>query len=38
MMPNKITGPDAGGLRQVPIRTPLAARVGQFRRRLHHPA
>jgi hypothetical protein len=27
---NKITGPNAGGLRQLPIRTPLAARVGQF--------
>jgi hypothetical protein len=29
-MPNKITGPNAGGPRQFPIRTPLAARVGQF--------
>jgi hypothetical protein len=28
--PNKITGPNAGGPRQFPIRTPLAARVGQF--------
>jgi hypothetical protein len=28
--PNKITGPNAGGLRQFPIPTPLAARVGQF--------
>jgi hypothetical protein len=27
---NKITGPNAGGPRQFPIRTPLAARVGQF--------
>ena len=29
-MPNKITGPNAGGLRQLPIPTSLAARVGQF--------
>ena len=28
--PNQITGPNAGGPRQFPIRTPLAARVGQF--------
>jgi hypothetical protein len=28
--PNQITGPNAGGLCQFPIRTPLAARVGQF--------
>jgi hypothetical protein len=28
--PNKITGPNAGGPRQFPTRTPLAARVGQF--------
>ena len=28
--PNKITGPNAGGPRQFPIRTPLAARVGQL--------
>ncbi len=28
--PNGITGPNAGGLRQFSIRTPLAARVGQF--------
>jgi hypothetical protein len=27
---NKITGPNAGGPRQFPILTPLAARVGQF--------
>jgi hypothetical protein len=27
---NKVTGPNAGGLRSFPIRTPLAARVGQF--------
>jgi hypothetical protein len=27
---NKITGPNAGGPRRFPIRTPLAARVGQF--------
>jgi len=27
---NKITGPNAGGRWQLPIRTPLAARVGQF--------
>jgi hypothetical protein len=30
--PNKITGPNAGGPRQFPIRTSLAARVGQFGR------
>ena len=29
---NKITGPNAGGPRQFPIRTPLAARVGHFHR------
>jgi hypothetical protein len=29
-LPNKITGPNAGGQRQFPIRTSLAARVGQF--------
>ena len=29
-MPNQVTGPNAGGLRQFPIRTPLAARVGHF--------
>jgi hypothetical protein len=28
--PNKITGPNAGGPRQFPNPTPLAARVGQF--------
>jgi hypothetical protein len=28
--PNKITGPNAGGLRQCPIPTPLAAGVVQF--------
>jgi len=28
--PNKITRPNAGGPRQFPIRTRLAARVGQF--------
>ena len=28
--PNQITGPNAGGPRQSPIPTPLAARVGQF--------
>ena len=28
--PNQITGPNAGGPRQFPTRTPLAARVGQF--------
>jgi hypothetical protein len=27
---NQITGPNTGGPRQSPIRTPLAARVGQF--------
>ena len=30
MTPNKITGPNAGGPRQFPIRTQLAARFGQF--------
>ena len=30
--PNKITGANAGGLRQLPIRTRRAARVAQFRR------
>jgi len=30
MLPNKITGPNAGGPRRFPILTPLAARVGQF--------
>jgi hypothetical protein len=29
---NKFTGPNAGGPRQLPIRTPLAARGGQFGR------
>ncbi len=29
--PNKIAGPNAGGPRQLPIRTPRAARVGRFR-------
>lgn len=29
-MANKITGPNAGGPRQFPIRMSLAARVGQF--------
>jgi hypothetical protein len=33
--PNQITGPKAGGPRQFPIRTPLAARVGQFYRWMH---
>jgi hypothetical protein len=28
--PNQITGPNAGGPRPFPTRTPLAARVGQF--------
>ena len=32
MTANQITGPNAGGPCQLPIRTPLAARVGQFRR------
>jgi hypothetical protein len=32
---NKVTGPNAGGPRQFPIRTPLAARVGQFWRWLN---
>jgi hypothetical protein len=27
---NKITGPSAGGPRQIPIRTPLTARIAQF--------
>ena len=30
MKANKITGPNAGGPRQLPIRTSLAARLGQF--------
>ena len=30
--PNKITGPNAGGPRQLPIRTRWADRVAQFRR------
>jgi hypothetical protein len=30
MKPNQIIGPNAGGPRQFPIPTPLAARVGQF--------
>jgi hypothetical protein len=30
MTPNQVTGPNAGGSRQFPIRTPLAARIGQF--------
>jgi hypothetical protein len=29
---NQITGPNAGGPRQLPIPTSLAARVGQFHR------
>ncbi|MCW5550576.1 MAG: hypothetical protein KIS67_00280 [Verrucomicrobiae bacterium] len=29
-MPNQVTGPNAGGPRQLPIPTSLAARVGQF--------
>jgi hypothetical protein len=33
-MPNKITGPKAGGPGQLPIWTPLAARVGQFYRQI----
>jgi hypothetical protein len=32
MKANKVTGPNAGGPHQFPTRTPLAARVGQFRR------
>ena len=28
--PNKVTGPNAGGPRQLPMRTSLTARVGQF--------
>jgi len=31
-LPNQITGPNAGGRCQFPIRIPLAARVGQFNR------
>jgi hypothetical protein len=27
---HQVTGPNAGGLRQLPMPTPLAARVGQF--------
>jgi len=34
---NKITGPNAGGLRQLPMRTPMAARVGQFCRSSRDP-
>jgi hypothetical protein len=30
VMPNQITGSNAGGPRQLPIQKPLAARVGQF--------
>jgi len=30
MTPNQITGPNAGGPRQLPVPTPLTARVGQF--------
>jgi len=30
--PNKITGANAGGPRQLPMRTPWAARIAQFRR------
>ena len=30
MQANKITRPNAGGPRQFPIPTPLAARIGQF--------
>ena len=29
-VPNQITGPNAGGLRLLTIRTPQAARVDQF--------
>jgi hypothetical protein len=29
-LPNKVTGPNAGGPRQLLIPTPQAARVGQF--------
>jgi hypothetical protein len=32
ILPNQITGPNAGGRRQSAVRTVLAARVGQFRR------
>ena len=32
---NQITGPNAGGRRQLPIRTSLAARVAQFWRSAH---
>lgn len=31
-LPNRITGANAGGLRQMPIRTRRAARIAQFRR------
>jgi hypothetical protein len=31
-MPNQITAPNAGGPRQLPMPTSLAARVAQFRR------
>lgn len=30
--PNQISGPNAGGPRELPIPTPLTARVGQFHR------
>lgn len=30
LTPNEITGPNAGGLRQLPIPRSLTARVGQF--------
>jgi len=30
--PNQVTGQNAGGPRRFPMRTSLAARVGQFRR------
>ena len=32
MTPNQVTAPNAGGPRQFPIRTSLAARIGQFYR------
>jgi len=36
--PNQITGAKAGGLRQLPMRSPLTARITQFRRSRTQPA
>jgi hypothetical protein len=32
LLPNKVTGANAGGLRLSPVRGPWAARIAQFRR------